>query len=57
MNQSDKLDAIGGLLSENGCDCDCDHSQDEHDADCARCLACRITMVILDLDYRGGPLP
>lgn len=36
------LDAIGGLLSANGCDCDCEHLADEHDDDCERCLACRI---------------
>lgn len=38
----DKIDAVGALLAHNGCDCECDHSWDEHDESCERCLACRI---------------
>ncbi len=34
---------IENLLSENGCDCDCEHHWEEHDEDCERCLSCRIS--------------
>lgn len=34
--------SIAKILQENGCDCECDHSSEEHDAECERCLACRI---------------
>jgi len=34
--------AIGALLSAHGCDCECDHDAEGHDADCERCLGCRI---------------
>lgn len=39
-----KFAAIREMLSENGCDCECDHAcEDDHDEDCERrCLACRI---------------
>lgn len=37
------LEAAGKIISENGCDCDCDHDAESHDADCDRCLACRIS--------------
>lgn len=37
---------IQKLLEENGCDCECDHHWEDHDEDCARCLACRISMAI-----------
>lgn len=39
-----KFAAIQEMLSENGCDCECDHAcEDDHDEDCERrCLACRI---------------
>lgn len=37
-----KLDAVGEVLSENGCDCECDHDFESHDDDCERCLACRV---------------
>ena len=36
------LERIAGWLVFNGCDCECDHSPDEHDPDCEQCLACRI---------------
>lgn len=38
-----KLAEIGKLLSENGCDCECDHCNEGHGDDCKRCLACRIS--------------
>jgi hypothetical protein len=43
---TDKLDAVRAVLEQNGCDCDCDHGGEEHDADCERCLACRIAGVV-----------
>ena len=35
---------IGELLSENGCDCECDCAgySEPHGADCEPCLACRV---------------
>lgn len=41
-----KVRAVGELLAENGCDCECDHHPDEHDAKCERCLACRISAAL-----------
>ena len=41
-----KLEAIGNLLKENGCDCECSHHYEEHDDDCKRCFACRVSMVV-----------
>jgi hypothetical protein len=38
-----RLDAAREIISKNGCDCDCDHDAEGHDADCDRCLACRIS--------------
>lgn len=37
-------EAIGAVLSENGCECGCDHHRDECDAECEedRCLGCRV---------------
>jgi hypothetical protein len=35
--------AVGKILERNGCDCECDHTHEEHDATCERCLACRIS--------------
>jgi len=37
---------IEELLTENGCDCECEHCWEDHDEDCERCLACRISMAI-----------
>lgn len=37
-----KLESIGEILGENGCNCDCDHDPESHDDDCERCLACRV---------------
>jgi DNA-binding helix-hairpin-helix protein with protein kinase domain len=41
---ADVAEALGAVRCENGCGCDCDcgHHYEEHDADCARCFACRI---------------
>ena len=41
-----KLEAIGSLLKENGCDCECGHHPEEHDDDCELCFACRVGMVV-----------
>jgi len=41
---------IEELLTENGCDCECEHCWQDHDEDCERCLACRINMAILKED-------
>jgi len=40
--QTARIAAVNDLLSQNGCDCECEHHRDEHDDTCARCLACRI---------------
>lgn len=34
------------LLAEEGCSCECDHSQHDHDVECDRCLACRVAAVL-----------
>jgi hypothetical protein len=34
--------ALADLLSKEGCSCECEHHPEEHDDDCARCLACRV---------------
>lgn len=44
--EADRVDAVTLLLEANGCDCDCDHDAESHDADCDRCLACRISWAI-----------
>lgn len=44
--EADRVGAVKLLLEANGCDCDCEHHHDEHDADCDRCLACRISWAI-----------
>jgi hypothetical protein len=46
-----KLAAVGGLVSAVGCECGCEmdppaHEPGEHDADCERCLSCRIAEVL-----------
>ncbi len=41
-----RLRRVGDLLAMNGCDCECDHSFEEHDFDCTRCLACLISITI-----------
>jgi hypothetical protein len=46
-----KIHAIGELIADNGCDCECDHDFESHDDDCERCLACRISAA---LDEKGG---
>ena len=40
------LNAVKLLLEANGCNCDCDHDAESHDADCDRCLACRISWAV-----------
>lgn len=47
------MNAVGELLEQNGCDCDCDHHPDEHDDDCERCLACLI-QAALDAAKEGA---
>jgi hypothetical protein len=44
--EADRVGAVKLLLEANGCDCDCDHDAESHDADCDRCLACRISWAI-----------
>lgn len=46
-----KLRAIGSLLSDNGCDCDCDHGYEDHEDDCTLCLACRIGEVLAETSH------
>jgi hypothetical protein len=46
------LSRIREILGTNGCDCDCGHHYEEHDADCTRCLACRIKVSVFPA--RGG---
>ena len=42
-----KLNQVRQLLGDNGCDCYCDHpEEDGHDGDCEPCLACRIASVV-----------
>ena len=41
-----RIFAVLSLLEDNGCDCDCGHDAESHDADCDRCLACRIGQVL-----------
>ncbi len=43
-----KVNAVGELLSENGCDCDCEcvGYSAPHGPDCEPCLACRIDSTI-----------
>jgi hypothetical protein len=38
---------VGDVLSASGCSCDCEHHYEEHDADCDRCLGCRIEAVMV----------
>ena len=44
--EADRVGAVKLLLEANGCECECDHHLSEHEADCDRCLACRISMAI-----------
>ena len=41
-----KIDAVGDLLSENGCDCFCDCDRPNCGGGCYRCLACCIGEVL-----------
>ena len=51
MDADERIRAVLALLEENGCNCECDHHPEEHDADCERCLACRIE----DALTKGAP--
>lgn len=53
MEADERIRAVCKLLSQNGCDCDCDHHYEEHDDDCERCLACRIGAA-LDAARKAG---
>lgn len=46
-----RVNAVGRVLSENGCDCDCGCFWDEHGDGCDRCLACRVEDAIARRDY------
>ena len=45
---------IGAALTENGCDCDCDHRPADHVDECARCFACRVQAALDAPDESGG---
>lgn len=36
------LGRVGEVLADNGCNCDCEHHPEEHEADCEACVACQI---------------
>lgn len=44
--EADRVGAVKLLLEANGCDCECDHHDSEHDDECERCLACRISWAV-----------
>lgn len=48
--RQDQLDEVEELLKANGCDCGCDHGYDDHEDDCERCFACRVSWIV-----SGGP--
>jgi hypothetical protein len=50
--QTARIAAVNHLLSQNGCDCECDHDAESHDDTCERCLACRIDAA---LNGKGEP--
>lgn len=39
-----RIKAAGDVVSDNGCDCACDHStlHEDHDEDCEVCVVCRV---------------
>lgn len=37
-----RIERVGSILIDEGCDCYCDCDSDGHNADCDLCLACRI---------------
>lgn len=39
---TERIHSVRALLEASGCDCDCEHHHSEHDAECERCLACRV---------------
>lgn len=44
-----KFAAVAKLLVANGCDCECAHHYEDHDDDCERCLACKVSAAIGEL--------
>lgn len=42
MEAQCRIRGVREVLEKNGCDCDCDHHPQEHNAACERCLACRV---------------
>ena len=58
---------IGNVLGDNGCDCECGHGWEDHEEDCERCLACRVSeplmgvgriiMRLSDAANHGKPIP
>ncbi len=42
MEADERLRAVRKLLEDNGCECPCDHHQDERGPDCEVCLACLV---------------
>jgi hypothetical protein len=46
--EADRVGSVVLLIEGHGCDCECEHHWEEHDKDCERCLACRISMAIQD---------
>jgi hypothetical protein len=46
MADEQRIHDVLDLIAKNGCDCECDHDVESHDADCERCLACRIEAVL-----------
>lgn len=41
-----QIDKVREALAENGCDCECDHHPEEHDGDCVRCFACKVSTIV-----------
>lgn len=41
-----RLQRVRELLETNGCNCKCDHRFDEHEPECERCLACRVSETV-----------
>jgi len=50
--QTARIAAVNHLLSQNGCDCECNHDRESHDDTCERCLACCIDAA---LNGKGEP--
>ena len=50
------IERIKDILSEEGCFCDCEHSQYDHDDECLRCTGCRISAVLCEERDRADGL-